>query len=166
MFLIFRSRSRHTRCSLVVDVQTCALPIPATAALADRARRRGHARNIGADAMSALVPMGVDPDAARVAPRTWIIPAISVMLGSLVTIIPVIFPGGLLPPFGLMVLLAWRLLRPESLKIWSPVLLGLFDDLLSGQPFGSAMLLWTIRSEEHTSELQSLMRISYAGFCL
>src|SRR3546814_11303753 len=43
-----------------------------------------------------------------------------------------------------MVLLAWRLLRPESLKIWSPVLLGLFDDLLSGQPFGSAMLLWTI----------------------
>src|SRR3546814_20303414 len=73
------------------------------------------------------------------------LPAISVMLGSLVTIIPVIFPGGLLPPFGLMVLLAWRLLRPESLKIWSPVLLGLFDDLLSGQPFGSAMLL---RSEE------------------
>src|SRR3546814_3819684 len=26
--------------------------------------------------------------------------------------------------------------------------------------------LWQIRSEEHTSELQSLMRISYAVFCL
>src|SRR3546814_16448350 len=76
--------------------------------------------------------------------QTCALPILSVMLGSLVTIIPVIFPGGLLPPFGLMVLLAWRLLRPESLKIWSPVLLGLFDDLLSGQPFGSAMLLWTI----------------------
>src|SRR3546814_8319921 len=25
---------------------------------------------------------------------------------------------------------------------------------------------WVERSEEHTSELQSLMRISYAGFCL
>src|SRR3546814_9197745 len=25
---------------------------------------------------------------------------------------------------------------------------------------------WRERSEEHTSELQSLMRISYAGFCL
>src|SRR3546814_2364230 len=25
---------------------------------------------------------------------------------------------------------------------------------------------WVIRSEEHTSELQSLMRISYAVFCL
>src|SRR3546814_1215653 len=27
-------------------------------------------------------------------------------------------------------------------------------------------LPWTTRSEEHTSELQSLMRISYAVFCL
>src|SRR3546814_2425052 len=26
--------------------------------------------------------------------------------------------------------------------------------------------LWDLRSEEHTSELQSLMRISYAVFCL
>src|SRR3546814_9629387 len=26
--------------------------------------------------------------------------------------------------------------------------------------------LWTTRSEEHTSELQSLMRIAYAVFCL
>src|SRR3546814_1272194 len=26
--------------------------------------------------------------------------------------------------------------------------------------------IWSIRSEEHTSELQSLMRISYAVFCL
>src|SRR3546814_1467690 len=26
--------------------------------------------------------------------------------------------------------------------------------------------LWRLRSEEHTSELQSLMRISYAVFCL
>src|SRR3546814_4330670 len=29
-----------------------------------------------------------------------------------------------------------------------------------------AMLLYPMRSEEHTSELQSLMRISYAVFCL
>src|SRR3546814_1898697 len=26
--------------------------------------------------------------------------------------------------------------------------------------------LWNVRSEEHTSELQSLMRITYAVFCL
>src|SRR3546814_2792440 len=34
--------------------------------------------------------------------------------------------------------------------------------------FGLGASIWTadIRSEEHTSELQSLMRISYAVFCL
>src|SRR3546814_6731225 len=31
---------------------------------------------------------------------------------------------------------------------------------------GKGRLICTIRSEEHTSELQSLMRISYAVFCL
>src|SRR3546814_5690478 len=31
---------------------------------------------------------------------------------------------------------------------------------------GSAMAIVVVRSEEHTSELQSLMRISYAVFCL
>src|SRR3546814_6260329 len=32
--------------------------------------------------------------------------------------------------------------------------------------FGPRRLYLTLRSEEHTSELQSLMRISYAVFCL
>src|SRR3546814_9831958 len=31
---------------------------------------------------------------------------------------------------------------------------------------GEALRLAAVRSEEHTSELQSLMRISYADFCL
>src|SRR3546814_2817957 len=31
---------------------------------------------------------------------------------------------------------------------------------------GKALAEWNERSEEHTSELQSLMRISYAVFCL
>ena len=92
--------------------------------------------------MSGIVPMGVETE--RTPLRSWLIPVASVMAGSLMTIIPVIFPAGLLPPFGLLVLLAWRLLRPDTLKIWVPVLLGLFDDLLSGQPLGSAMLLWTM----------------------
>src|SRR3546814_5161832 len=30
----------------------------------------------------------------------------------------------------------------------------------------NVLILWGARSEEHTSELQSLMRISYAVFCL
>src|SRR3546814_8212895 len=37
---------------------------------------------------------------------------------------------------------------------------------LAPRPYTSAVSRWVTRSEEHTSELQSLMRISYAVFCL
>src|SRR3546814_3449096 len=37
---------------------------------------------------------------------------------------------------------------------------------LYGRSIGSGLALYVARSEEHTSELQSLMRISYAVFCL
>src|SRR3546814_3932581 len=38
--------------------------------------------------------------------------------------------------------------------------------VLGGEPRGLAAAVRPDRSEEHTSELQSLMRISYAVFCL
>src|SRR3546814_10772524 len=38
--------------------------------------------------------------------------------------------------------------------------------LLDGAGIGSFLAQYHFRSEEHTSELQSLMRISYAVFCL
>src|SRR3546814_7454456 len=38
--------------------------------------------------------------------------------------------------------------------------------VMADEEIGKIMLLLQIRSEEHTSELQSLMRISYAVFCL
>ena len=72
------------------------------------------------------------------------VPICSVLIGSLLTIVPVIAHYPLLPPFGLLVLLGWRLLRPELFPIWAAAPFGLFDDLLSGQPLGSAILLWTI----------------------
>src|SRR3546814_2578087 len=41
---------------------------------------------------------------------------------------------------------------------------------IAASPSGAAactlIAIWKLRSEEHTSELQSLMRISYAVFCL
>lgn len=79
------------------------------------------------------------------APRSArVLPWATVMAGSLLTILP--FPATLplLPPVGLLILLAWRLLAPMALRIWAPALLGLFDDLVSGQPLGSATLLWTL----------------------
>src|SRR3546814_1767585 len=39
-------------------------------------------------------------------------------------------------------------------------------DRMEFRDFGSGARLEHVRSEEHTSELQSLMRISYAVFCL
>jgi rod shape-determining protein MreD len=66
------------------------------------------------------------------------------VLGSLVTIVPIIATVPFLPPFGLLMLLGWRLHRADSLKVWAPVPLGLFDDLVSGQPLGFAMTFWTL----------------------
>src|SRR3546814_10192970 len=40
------------------------------------------------------------------------------------------------------------------------------DDLIDSCAYGQQMIDNYLRSEEHTSELQSLMRISYAVFCL
>src|SRR3546814_10284542 len=53
----------------------------------------------------------------------------------------------------LALMLAW--LRLYSASIWPCVLAHAVNNVLA-----------VARSEEHTSELQSLMRISYAVFCL
>ncbi|MCP3733044.1 rod shape-determining protein MreD [Sphingomonas sp. MG17] len=73
----------------------------------------------------------------------WLAP-LSIVLGSLVTLAPFKASFPILPPFGLMMLLAWRLHRPDLLKPWAPVLLGFADDLVSGQPLGNSMLFWTV----------------------
>lgn len=76
--------------------------------------------------------------------QAQLVPALTVIAGSLLTVLPIIADYPLLPPFGFMMLLGWRLARLESLPIWSPLPLGLVDDLYSGQPFGNAMLFWSI----------------------
>jgi rod shape-determining protein MreD len=77
-------------------------------------------------------------------PRSaWLAP-LSVVLGSMVTLFPVVATVPFLPPFGLMMLLGWRIVRGDSMRVWAPVPLGFVDDMMSGQPAGSAMLFWTI----------------------
>lgn len=76
--------------------------------------------------------------------RANTVPYVSIVLGSL---FPVFFLAPLmpiLPPTGFMMLLAWRIMRPGFLPLWIGVPLGAFDDLFSGQPFGSGILLWSI----------------------
>lgn len=72
------------------------------------------------------------------------IPWITVMLGSLTPALPMISSAPLLPPFGFMLLVAWRQIRPGLLPVWAGLPLGLFDDIYSGQPFGSAMFIWSV----------------------
>jgi rod shape-determining protein MreD len=72
------------------------------------------------------------------------LPWLTILLGSLSPWLPVIAPAPVLPPLGFVFLLAWRLLRPGLLPLWAGLPLGLFDDFYSGQPFGSAVLLFSL----------------------
>ncbi len=76
--------------------------------------------------------------------RARTVPYITILLA---TLLPVLFLADmmpLLPPLGYLFFLSWRIMRPGLLPLWAGVPLGLFDDLFSGQPFGSAVLLWSV----------------------
>ena len=72
------------------------------------------------------------------------IPIASVAIASMITALPIFTEEPLLPPLGLLMFLSWRLMRPGLLPVWSGVPFGLMDDVFSGQPFGSAGLLWSL----------------------
>lgn len=72
------------------------------------------------------------------------VPWLVVMLGSLLPTWLFITSAPLVPPLGFLLLVAWQQLRPGTLPVWAGLPLGLFDDLYSGQPFGSAILLWSL----------------------
>jgi rod shape-determining protein MreD len=72
------------------------------------------------------------------------LPWLSVMLLSLVPFAPIVVSAPIVPPLAFMTLLAWRMLRPGMLPVWAGAPLGAFDDLYSGQPFGSGILLWSL----------------------
>lgn len=72
------------------------------------------------------------------------VPWLLVMLGSLSPLLPLVASAPVVPPFGFLFLIAWLQLRPGLFPVWAGLPLGLVDDLFSGQPFGSAVLLWSI----------------------
>src|SRR3546814_8738998 len=139
LYFFFSSRRRHTRCALVTGVQTCALPI------SDRRRplRRGGAA-------------AGEGGGGRPRPRRCLEPARlrDAQIGRLGQERAVLRQGA----------------GPESQARAGDGVSG--RDVSGDRPPGvgadharqarDALS----RSEEHTSELQSLMRISYAVFCL
>lgn len=76
--------------------------------------------------------------------RAQAVPIASTLAGSATALLPFVATYPALPPFGLLVLLAWRLLRPELWRAWIGLPLGLADDLIGGAPIGSAVATWTI----------------------
>jgi rod shape-determining protein MreD len=72
------------------------------------------------------------------------LPLATILLGSLSTLLPIVAAGPVLPPLGYILFLAWRLIRPGLFPLWAGLPLGAFDDLFSGQPFGSAVMLWSL----------------------
>ena len=72
------------------------------------------------------------------------LPWLTILLASLTPMLPIIASAPLVPPLGYLFLLAWRVLRPGLLPMWAGLPLGLFDDLYSGQPIGSGILLFSL----------------------
>jgi rod shape-determining protein MreD len=72
-----------------------------------------------------------------------IVPWLSIMLATLLPSWLVIPSAPVVPPFAFLIYISWRQLRPGLLPVWAGLPLGLFDDLYSGQPIGSAVMLWS-----------------------
>src|SRR3546814_8650105 len=150
----FSSRRRHTRCALVTGVQTCALPISDTSNLAAGLEGPAGVGRTGRGSRSGYESRSLRstrlPDAS--CRDQWLRD-----LGS--------------SPLGLQE----RALCGVGGELDRSVV-GLDGRHLvagAGQEVGSGGVVGlvvgaggAVRSEEHTSELQSLMRISYAVFCL
>lgn len=76
--------------------------------------------------------------------RMYAGPVLTVLFGSIITTLPFFTDLPLLPPFGFIIFVAWRFMRPGIWPMWAGLPLGLFDDIFSGAPFGSAAFLWSI----------------------
>ena len=78
-------------------------------------------------------------------PRTGAdyIPAATVVVGSMVSLLPIVSATGWWPDCGLLMLLAWRLLRADAWPAWWAAPLGFANDLIVGNPIGLSVALWT-----------------------
>ena len=70
-------------------------------------------------------------------------PAISVIAATMLAALPIVSLSGWWPSFGLLMLIAWRMLRADAWPAWWAAPLGLINDLVTGTPIGMSMALWT-----------------------
>ena len=75
--------------------------------------------------------------------RRQAVPIVSTLGACLLDILPIVANRPLVPDFAFLVLIAWRLLRPEIWSAQIALALGLFNDVVAGHPIGQSMALWT-----------------------
>jgi rod shape-determining protein MreD len=75
--------------------------------------------------------------------RRQAVPVLSTLAACLLDVLPIVATAPLVPDFAFLLLIAWRLLRPEMWQAHAALPLGLFNDLVSGLPIGQSMALWT-----------------------
>jgi rod shape-determining protein MreD len=71
------------------------------------------------------------------------VPASTVLIGSMVSLLPIVSSTGWWPDWGLMLLVAWRLLRADAWPAWWAAPLGFVNDLIVGNPVGLSIALWS-----------------------
>jgi len=71
------------------------------------------------------------------------VPAITVLLASLLSTLPVVSATGWWPDWGLLMLIGWRLLRADAWPAWWAAPLGFFNDVVSGYPIGFSVAIWS-----------------------
>src|SRR3546814_1224206 len=150
LIFFFSSRRRHTSCALVSGVQTCALPISRGVGLEQHAQYAALAGEVvGIGAAEADRERRIDL-ADRQAQRARL-DAVDVKLQHRRVLLPL---GADVGEQLALHRAAEHLVARGDQRV-APVTATILQ--LAGE---------AARSEEHTSELQSLMRISYAVFCL
>jgi rod shape-determining protein MreD len=87
---------------------------------------------------------GSERDVAILGLRRQAVPVLSTLAATLIDVAPFVVVTPIVPDFAFLVLLAWRLLRPEIWQAHMALALGLANDLVAGHPIGQSMALWTL----------------------
>lgn len=76
--------------------------------------------------------------------RRRFVPLVSTVAAMLMSLLPIVTYALWIPNIGFLILISWRLMRPEIWPAQVALGFGLAADLISGAPLGQSMLLWTL----------------------
>ena len=89
-------------------------------------------------------------------------PAVTVLLGQWLQILPATPLSGVMPWFGSMAIFYWGIYRPQALPVWLCFGLGLLEDLTTGAIPGVYALFYVILRQMSHAQRSLLARRSFA----